>query len=143
MIYTEGFKASIVEKLMRAGGPSATQLSKEVGIGQSTLSRWVRAASKVSGMKKQSTKASGRRPQEWSAEEKLAVVTEAAALEGEALGALLRSRGLRQVQLESWRRQMLAGLETPKQKGSQGTAPARRVRVKWTPLSRPFRAEFK
>lgn len=128
MIYTEGFKASIVEKLTAPGGPSASQLAQEIGIGQPTLSRWVRRASKVGVMKQQQSHKSARRPQEWSAEEKLTVVTEAATLEGEALGALLRSRGVHQVQLESWRRQMLAGLSTPPTKGSQASAPARRVR---------------
>jgi len=127
MNYGAAFKAALVEKLTRPGGPSATQLSKEIGINQSTLSRWVRSASKVSGMKKQG-KESARRPQEWPAEEKLAVVTEAASLEGEALGALLRRRGVHQAQLESWRRQMLAGLEPPRTKGLPGSAPARRVR---------------
>lgn len=139
MIYTQGFKASIVEKLTRPGGPSATQLSKEIGINQSTLSRWVRSASKVGGMKKQGN-TSARRPQDWPAEEKLAVVTEAAALEGEALGALLRSRGVHQVQLESWRGQMLAGLETPKTKVLPGSAPARRVRELERELGRKEKA---
>jgi len=128
MNYTEGFKASIVEKLTAPGGPSAMQLSKELGIAQPTLSRWVRAASKVGVMKKKQGNASARRPQEWPAEEKLSVVMESAPLEGEDLGALLRRRGVHQVQLESWRRQMLAGLETPSSKGSPSSASARRVR---------------
>lgn len=127
MIYTEGFKTAIVEKLTAPGAPSASQLAQEIGINQPTLSRWVRRASKVGSMRKQGNSLA-RRPQEWPAEEKLAVVTEAAALEGEALGALLRRRGVHQVQLESWRQQMLAGLEMPKAKGSAGSAPARRVR---------------
>jgi len=52
-----------------------------------------------------------KRPQDWSAEEKLAAVLEAAALTEEELGAFLRSRGLHDAQLQQWRDQMLIGLE--------------------------------
>ncbi len=44
MYYSETFKAQMVQKLTRPGSPSATELSKEVGVHPSTLSRWVRQA---------------------------------------------------------------------------------------------------
>ena len=60
---------------------------------QTTLSRWLHAAGKVSPMSK--TKKSGaRRPQDWPAAEKMAVVMEASTLSEEDLGAFLRQRGL-------------------------------------------------
>ena len=62
-----------------------------------------------------------KRPQDWSAEEKLAAVLEAASLTEEEFGAFLRSRGLHEAQLQQWRDQMLVGLE-PK--------PAKRVETK-------------
>ena len=52
-----------------------------------------------------------KRPQDWSAEEKLAAVLEAASLSEEELGAFLRSRGLHDAQLQQWRDQMIIGLE--------------------------------
>ena len=52
-----------------------------------------------------------KRPQDWSAQEKLAAVMEAASLSDEELGAFLRSRGLHEAQLQQWRDLMLAGLE--------------------------------
>ncbi len=62
-----------------------------------------------------------KRPQDWSAEEKLAAVLEAASLSEGELGAFLRSRGLHEAQLQQWRDQMVIGLE-PK--------PAKRVETK-------------
>ena len=52
-----------------------------------------------------------KRPQDWSAKEKLAAVLEAASLSDEDLGAFLRSKGLHNTQLQQWQEQMLAGLE--------------------------------
>ena len=42
--YSKAFKDQMVQKLTRPGGPSATGLSREVGVHQATLSRWVREA---------------------------------------------------------------------------------------------------
>ena len=42
--YTIAFKARMVKKMVGPGGMSATALCKEIGIPQSTLSRWLRTA---------------------------------------------------------------------------------------------------
>ena len=60
-----------------------------------------------------------KRPQDWSAEEKLAAVLEAAALSEENLGVFLRTRGLHDAQLQQWRDQMLIGLEPKAVKRSE------------------------
>ena len=52
-----------------------------------------------------------KRPQDWSAEEKLAAVLKAASLSGRRAWRFLRSRGLHDAQLQQWRDQMLIGLE--------------------------------
>ncbi len=124
--YSEKFRAQMVRKM--AGPPAVTAfaLSQDVGVCQTTLSRWFRAASKVGPMSK--TKKSGaRRPQDWSAAEKMAAVMEASALSEEDLGAFLRQRGLHQPQLKQWNAQMLKGLEpAPRKKTSPE---ARRLRA--------------
>jgi transposase len=102
---------------MSAPGPeriSASRLSKEVGIGQPTLSRWLRAAGKVRGMKEADEipvpKPARRRPQEWTPAEKLKAVQEAGELTGEALGAYLRRAGLHEAQLAERRAAAISGL---------------------------------
>jgi transposase-like protein len=75
-------------------------------------------------------KSASRRPQDFSSEEKLALVLEASQLdEEEALGRFLRERGLHRATLERWRSQMLQGLAPPARTGHKKASPeARRVR---------------
>ncbi len=125
MEYPHAFKAKMVQRLTAPGAPSATALSEEVRAAQPTLSKWVREAGRVGGMAKtKGTKA--KRPQDWTAEEKLEAVVEAASLSKEDLGIFLRRRGLHRTHLTQWRQQIVAGLQAPR---SKKTSPeARRIR---------------
>ena len=128
MEYPEKFKARMVQKLTAPGAPSATALSEEVGVAQPTLSKWVREAGRVGGMTKSKSKKAGmrKRPQDWTAEEKLDAVIEAASLSDEDLGLFLRRRGLHRTHLKQWREQIVAGLKAPRSKKS--SPEARRLR---------------
>jgi transposase len=68
-----------------------------------------------------------RRPQDWTAEEKLEAVLEAAALTEEELGAFLRRKGLHEAQLVEWRKAILAGLEK-RPGGSKRSFETKRIR---------------
>lgn len=128
--YSATFRAQMVQKLTTPGGPTAAALSRETGVCQTTLSRWIRQSSTVAAMStKNRGKKTSKRPQDWSAEEKLAIVLEAAQLdEGEALGRLLRERGLHRATLERWRAQMLQGLAPAARTSRKKSPEARRVR---------------
>lgn len=125
--YSPAFRQSMVRKMVGPEGLSAGALSRQVGVHQSTLSRWLREAGRVADMSEKAAVRRNRRPQEWSAEEKLAAVLEAAHLEGEALGGWLRERGLHRATLDRWREQMLQGL-SPKVVGKKRSPESRRVR---------------
>jgi len=114
--YSESFKRKIVQRVLLPGGPSAYALSKEVGIGQPTISRWVRTLGNVIRMNdNRGGAASGsRRPEDWSAAERLRVVMEASKLGDEELGELLRREGLHEETLSDWREAVLDALQ-PKQ----------------------------
>ncbi len=87
-------------------GISASALAREVGVSQPTLSRWcseARILVPVSSPKNNSRDAE-KSPQQWSAQEKLQLVVDAAQLSEEELGSFLRSRGVHMAQLEEWRR---------------------------------------
>jgi len=76
---------------------SAGALCKEVGVPQTTLSRWLREAN-IAGpfqfpvhiRNEVTTTMPSRRPQDWSAEEKFQVVLEAASMPEERLGAFVQ-----------------------------------------------------
>ncbi len=122
--YSEAFKTKMVQKMAAPGGPSANALSQEVGVDQSTLSRWRKGAAKVEGMTKNKR---SRRPQDWTAAEKLEAVLEAASLSEDEMGGFLRRKGLYRTHLAQWRQQMLHGLDAQPQR-SRKTAQQRRVR---------------
>jgi len=118
--YSEAFKSKMVQRLTGPRAMSASALAAEVGIHQPTLSRWLRAAGGTVGeMSKKPTPKSSevtkpRRAEDWSAEERLRVVLEAASLSDEQLGAFLRREGLHEATLREWRGAALEALGTPK-----------------------------
>ena len=107
--YSPAFRSKMLEKLLGPDARSACSVSREVGIPQSTLSRWVREAGTLERMGKKTRK-------NWSAEEKLRIVVQASELPEEELGAFLRREGVHSSQLEQWRetvRGALTGGQTP------------------------------
>jgi transposase len=104
VIYTDSFKAKMVQRLSAPNAISAIRLSKEVGVSQSQLSRWLQVARTVNPMTKErpserAVQAGGAR----SAEEKLRIVIAAAALGPSELGAFLRREGVHEAELGQWR----------------------------------------
>jgi len=119
-MYTKAFKALMVRKMADPNGPSPMSIAKEIGVSRSTLYRWVSETDTVdiaglpelpSFSKSMKRMPDMKRPQDWSPEEKLAAVLEAASLSEEDLGSFLRSRGLHEAHLQQWHEQMLVGLE--------------------------------
>ena len=126
--YSTAFKANMVKKLLMPGGPTASALSSRSGISQPTLSRWLRDA-RDEGMPSQPKPhlKVPRRPGEWKSEEKLRIVVDAAGLEGDALGELLRHEGVHEADLAEWRRVVLSALG-PIAKAPSGSGDLRRIR---------------
>jgi transposase len=102
--YTAAFRVEMIRRMTGPGATSARTLSRETGVGQPTLSHWLREARTlpvVSDAKKTSLR---------SPEEKMRLVVASAGLEGEELGAFLRQEGVHEVELRDWRKAMLEGL---------------------------------
>jgi transposase len=130
MLYSEGFKARMVRRMAGAERISATALAKEVGVGQPTLSRWLREARSVGAMKDVQGEGAGKpeRGRKWTTEEKLKVVLETSGLGDEELGAYLRREGLHESQLEEWRAAVSAALKPAKAKSRKSSPEAKRIR---------------
>jgi transposase-like protein len=122
LAYSQKFKEKV---LARALAPEAnvSDIARRAGIPKATLFDWVYRA-KLGSMSSRSKKKKRGRPRKssrWSAEEKLRILTEAAGLSEEELGAFLRKEGMHDADLEELRQAALAGLEPPKR--SQGPTP--------------------
>ena len=125
MPYSEAFRAQMVKKMLPPNGWSARGLSQEVGVPQSTLSRWLRDVRSLPDVTK--PKEQKRSPKKWTPEEKLRVVTEAARLSDDELGGFLRREGVREEQLSEWREAVEEALRgSPKRR--RGTAEGKRVK---------------
>lgn len=119
--YTESFKRKIVQRLLMPGGPSQNAVARELDIPRSTISWWVRTSRKLNRMSNGNEgSASGpRRPEDWTAEERLRAVTEAGRLEGEELGKFLRREGLHEETLQEWKQAVLEALQPTRRSGNR------------------------
>lgn len=106
MKYSEKFKEKMVEKMTGPSAMSAFRLSKECGVGQPTLSLWLRRA-RVSPM---AAKAGMKRRKRWTPEEKLRVLGAAAQLGEGELGEFLRREGLYEADLKAMRDEVTLAL---------------------------------
>jgi transposase-like protein len=124
--YNESFKSKMVQRLAGPGAASANQLAREVGVSQGTLSRWLKQSKGRMDRVKLGPPPdrNSRRPEDWSAEERLRVVMEAARLRDEELGAFLRREGIHEATLTEWKAAVLEALG-PQKKVS---ADSKRVR---------------
>ena len=98
--YSVAFKHKMVERLIGAEAPSAQQLSREVGIPQVSLSRWVREARTLPPV---SSDKPGIRMRRWTVEQKARILAEGSKLTGEQLTAFLEREHVRLAEYEHWR----------------------------------------
>lgn len=124
--YSESFRNRVVKQLLSPNGKSASEVARELGLAQSTISRWRKQAltrSLPRTMAKRATRT--KRESEWSAQEKFDFLLEAAGCSDEELGALLRRRGVFEATYRQWRQAALTGLCGP-QKQTKADAKERR-----------------
>jgi len=151
MQYSDMFKHAMIQKMSGPDPISATALSKQVNVPQSTLSKWLRMAgvdpsfdfpNNAHEYTKMAKINEPKRPNDWSAEDKLKVVMEASALDDEQLGAFLRSKGLHQTYLDQWRSQMLNALQnaSSKKKSRRNNIDVKRIRTLEKEINRKDKA---
>jgi len=133
------FKNKMIQKMTGIDAISATALSKQVNVAQSTLSKWLYSAAidpvyDLSNNANEYTKMTkiinSKRPNDWSAEDKLKAAIEAASLSDDQLGVFLRKKGIHKTHLEQWRVQMLRALEKGRaaEKTSRHAVDIKRIR---------------
>jgi transposase-like protein len=105
--YSEEFKKSAVQKILLRGGKTIDQVCSEIGITNPSFYEWKTKYGSEAGMKKPD-----RRPQDWTAPEKLKAVIEFEGLVEEKRGEFLRKSGLHSEHVEGWKKSMQAGLES-------------------------------
>lgn len=130
--YTTGFRNRMIERMTGPTAISANALSREVGVSQGSLSRWLLQAPTLGAMTASNQPGSRGRTskssQQWSAAEKLEAVIEASAISDADLGAFLRRKGLTEADLNAWRMLATDALGEPtKKQRAKAAADARRI----------------
>lgn len=103
------FKQNAV-RLMLGEGRTASDVARELRVHPSQLFRWKQEMRDTAGpMPKQESveQEPARRPQDWTAEQKLEAVMAAQKLPDAELGTFLRSRGLHKADLDEWRESVM------------------------------------
>ena len=131
--YSAPFRAKMVQRLVGPKAVPANQLAREVGIHQSTLSRWLRDAQtrdmatsdNTEQPQAASTSTTQTTARKRSAEDKVRLVFAAEPLEADDLGALLRREGVHDAELAAWRTAVKTAAVAALNGSARHTAPAR------------------
>jgi len=101
--FTQAFKIQAVEKaLSRAEGISVLEIAESLGVGYSTLQKWI-VKSKNHELEPVQPMTKEKRPQDWNQEERLTLVIECGSLSEEAINELCRAQGLYPHHIKQWK----------------------------------------
>ena len=103
--YTDEYKEQVVTKMMPPNAMTVAQVSKETSISTKTLYKW-RNQYRNEG---KAVPADSSNPEQWSGENKLAVVIETAALNVHEISEYCRRKGLYAEQVTRWRDAAIKG----------------------------------
>ena len=145
--YSKRFRLQMVRRMIGPNATSAHALSKEVGVSQSTLSKWLRESSIIGDMtrkKIKKRKSADEAPKilskSWTAKEKVRLVAKADELSESDLGAFLRREGLHEAELDDWRSTLYGGFNKSPETKRQAVADRKRIRELERELNRKEKA---
>ena len=104
--YSEEFRASIAARLLPPNNARVADVVKETGVPKDTLYEWRTRYRNKQG----ASPYSGKPTNQYSADDKLAVIIETATLNEAELGEYCRRKGLYPVQIATWKASMVRGL---------------------------------
>jgi transcriptional regulator with XRE-family HTH domain len=118
----------MVQRLTGRNAVSALQLSRETGVTQQSLSRWLQEARSLPLMADQPKPL-----RDWGVEQKARILADACQLEGEELTAFLEREGVKRAEYEQWRLALDEG-------GAASTSTSKRIRQLERELARKEKA---
>jgi len=98
--YSAAFKEQALSKVLSRGDRTVQSVADELNVSVFTLKNWMKT---IVPKERKLSLVAEKRPQDWSREEQLIALHESHGLQGEALNAWCRERGLFAHHLESWR----------------------------------------
>nr|WP_319393414.1 transposase [uncultured Desulfobacter sp.] len=117
MGYSVQLKQTVLQKVF-SGNKTHIQISKEFGIGRSTIGKWLRDYRKGDSIKVQSTE---KRPKDWTAEERISALITTGAMSPEEQSAWCRQHGIFSHHLQQWKQDAVTSMTTSPRKGPSET----------------------
>lgn len=105
-VYSKEFREQALRKVYQRGSRSVRAIAEELAVNYFTLKNWMKETGKEGPRPEISA---ARPPQAWTPEERLVALAESYGLEGEALAAWCRQRGVYAHHLAQWREEFCAG----------------------------------
>ena len=110
-IFTPSFRMQAVEKALgRSAGTSLREVAEGLGVGKSTLNNWIVKSRShkldsvsTDGMFRSNEMVKEKRPQDWSLEERLAMVIACDSLDEQALSERCREKGIYPHHVKQWK----------------------------------------
>ena len=137
--YSEERRQAVIEKMMPPHNRPVPELAKETGISDATLYHW-RKQAKARGM---AVPGDGKNPEQWSAQDKFAVVVETAALNEAQLAEYCRRKGLYAEQIAAWKQGFVQGTSGAGVEASADHEQRRRDRKRIKALERELQRKDK
>jgi len=108
--FSQSFKKQAVEKALgRSEDQSLEGMANTLGIGYSTLQKWIAQSRKQEFGTSPTFMSKEKRPQDWGLEEKLNMVIACAALDDAGIGELCREKGIYPHHVTQWKREFSEG----------------------------------
>lgn len=111
--FTQSFKLQAVQKaLSRTDGSGLEEFARSMGVGYSTLQKWIRQSKNQelgAAQTDANTMKNERRPQDWSAQDRLEVIIQSAALDESAVAELCRQKGIYPHHVTQWKADFASG----------------------------------
>lgn len=137
--YSEEFKEQALSKVLQRGDKSIQSIADELNISAFTLKGWLkrtRSNSPTKTMKQQ-------RPKDWTREQRFEALLASAGLEGEALNAFCRERGLFTHHLQTWKQDFIKPLEAAPNPATHQGKPQNLCRARLNSLKKTCNARRK
>lgn len=137
--YPEERKQAVIEKMMPPNNVPVPVLAEETGISDVTLYHW-RKQAKARGLV---VPGDGKNPENWSPEDKFAVVLETASLNEAELAEYSRKKGLYAEQIAAWRQACMQANATAAEQAKAAREQARQDRKEIKALKKDLRKKEK
>ena len=102
--FTNSFKIQAVEKvLLRDRHTNVRDIADSLGVGYSTIQKWVVSSKNNELTEIEIMNNTEKRPQDWTASERLNIIIEVASLNDEAMNSLCRVKGIFPHHIDKWK----------------------------------------